>query len=42
MAMLNGWDETDQIVNQYGADIDAFEQRQRSAQPWLYQEEPTR
>lgn len=42
MAMLKGWDETDQIVNQYGADIDAFEQRQRSAQPWLYQKEPNR
>lgn len=41
MAMLNGWDETDQIVNQYGAEIEAFEARQRSAQPWLYQEDET-
>jgi 3-isopropylmalate/(R)-2-methylmalate dehydratase small subunit len=39
MAMLKGWDETDQIVNQFGADVDAFEQRQRKAQPWLYQKE---
>lgn len=41
MAMLNGWDETDQIVNQYGAEIEAFEAHQRSAQPWLYQEDET-
>lgn len=39
LAMLNGWDETDQIANQYGAEIDAFEQRQHAVQPWLYQKE---
>lgn len=39
LAMLNGWDETDQIANQYGAEIDAFEQRQQSTQPWLYHKE---
>lgn len=36
LALLNGWDETDQIVNQYSADIEAFELRQRVSQPWLY------
>lgn len=36
LALLNGWDETDQVLNQHGADIDAFEQRQRGQQPWLY------
>lgn len=36
MALLNGWDETDQVINQYGADIDAFEAGQRRTQPWLY------
>lgn len=40
LALLNGWDETDQIVNQHSADIDAFEVRQRQTQPWLYAEEP--
>lgn len=39
LALLNGWDETDQIINQYGTDIAAFETRQRSVQPWLYNEE---
>lgn len=39
LALLNGWDETDQIVNQYSADIDTFEVRQRQTQPWLYNEE---
>lgn len=39
LALLNGWDETDQIVNQYSADIDAFESRQRQTQPWLYVQE---
>lgn len=39
LALLNGWDETDQIINQYGADIAAFETRQRSVQPWLYHED---
>ena len=36
LALLNGWDETDQVINQHGADVDAFEARQRKAQPWLH------
>ncbi|EIZ80507.1 isopropylmalate isomerase small subunit [Novosphingobium sp. Rr 2-17] len=36
LAMLNGWDETDQILNQYSDDIASFEQGQRAVQPWLY------
>lgn len=40
LAMLNGWDETDQIVNTYAQQIAAFEQGQRAAQPWLHNEEP--
>ena len=35
-AMLNGWDETDQIVGTFGARITAFEAAQRLSQPWLY------
>lgn len=35
-ALLNGWDEIDRIRNEEGARIAAFEQRQRLAQPWLY------
>lgn len=41
LAMLNGWDETDQIVNAYGEQIDAFEVGQRALQPWLYSQEET-
>lgn len=37
-ALLHGWDETDQILNRFGADIDAFEANQRRSQPWLYTE----
>jgi len=40
LALLNGWDETDQIINQYSAEIDSFEIRQRQTQPWLHAEEP--
>lgn len=36
LALLKGWDETDQVINQHGAEIDAFEAWQRRAQPWLY------
>ena len=36
LALLNGWDETDQVINQHGAEIDAFEAGQRAVQPWLY------
>lgn len=39
-ALLNGWDETDQILSQYAADIAAFEIRQRGLTPWLYRQEP--
>ena len=39
-ALLNGWDETDQILKQYAADIAAFETRQRGLTPWLYHKEP--
>ena len=39
-ALLNGWDETDQILSQYAADIAAFETRQRGLTPWLYRQEP--
>lgn len=37
-ALLNGWDETDQILNRFGAEIDAFEAAQRACRPWLYTE----
>jgi 3-isopropylmalate dehydratase small subunit len=36
LALLNGWDETDQILNANGGEIDLFETRQRKIQPWLY------
>lgn len=39
LALLNGWDETDQIVNQYSDEIEAFEARQSESQPWLYTRE---
>ncbi len=35
-ALLNGWDETDQIIHNFAADIAAFEQQQRATMPWLY------
>jgi 3-isopropylmalate/(R)-2-methylmalate dehydratase small subunit len=38
-AMLNGWDETDQIENRFGGHIAMFEAAQRASQPWLYPEE---
>lgn len=41
-ALLNGWDETDQIINQYAAEIDRFEIGQRETQPWLHAEEDAR
>lgn len=37
-ALLNGWDETDQILNRFGSEIAAFETAQRVCQPWLYSE----
>jgi 3-isopropylmalate/(R)-2-methylmalate dehydratase small subunit len=39
LALLNGWDETDQIIHQHGPDIAAFETKQRTLQPWLYAKE---
>ena len=39
LALLNGWDETDQISNTFGEAIAAFETRQRGEQPWLYEED---
>ncbi|NBC35984.1 3-isopropylmalate dehydratase small subunit [Novosphingobium sp. FSY-8] len=39
LALLNGWDETAVVLNQYGADITAFERAQRATQPWLYPED---
>jgi 3-isopropylmalate dehydratase small subunit len=38
-ALLNGWDEIAGILREDGAAIDAFEQRQRIASPWLYPRE---
>ena len=36
LARLNGWDETDVILNLYSDDMAAFEQRHRLSQPWLF------
>lgn len=36
LALLNGHDETDQILTLRGDRIDAFEIGQRRSQPWLY------
>ena len=38
-ALLEGWDETDQIANRFGTQIAAFEAAQRASQPWLYPED---
>ena len=35
-AMLQGWDETDQVVARFADDIAAFEAAQARLQPWLY------
>lgn len=35
-ALLNGWDETEMILNADGAAISRFEARQSAVQPWLY------
>jgi len=40
LAMANGWDDTDLILAQFGADIARFETAQRRSQPWLYATEP--
>ena len=39
-ALLKGWDEIARILHDEGANISAFEHRQREAQPWLYAAEP--
>ena len=38
-ALLNGWDEISIVLKQDGPEINAFEQRQRASNPWLYQGE---
>ena len=38
-ALLNGWDETEQIIRADGPRIDAFEAAQREIQPWLHERE---
>lgn len=35
-ALLNGWDDTALILNQWGEAIDRFEAAQQKVQPWLY------
>ena len=42
LALINGWDETAQILNQKADDIDDFEAWQRQDQPWLYETETAR
>lgn len=39
LALLNGWDETDLVLNGHSADIALFEARQHRVQPWLYETE---
>lgn len=36
LALANGWDETDLIMQQHGDAIARFEQAQKTVQPWLY------
>lgn len=42
LALLNGWDETALILNARTDDIAAFEARQKTLQPWLYETEGLR
>lgn len=37
LALLNGWDETELILNASGDDIAAFETAHKAAQPWLFE-----
>ena len=37
MALLNGWDETDFLLQEEGDAISDFETRHSEAQPWLFQ-----
>ncbi len=39
LALINGWDETDMILNARGEDIAAFEVRHQRIQPWLFETE---
>lgn len=39
LALLNGWDETDMILNARGDDLAAFEERHQRVQPWLFETE---
>jgi len=39
LALMNGWDETAVLLNQYAGAIDAFETRQKATCPWLYVKE---
>ena len=36
-ALLMGWNETQQIIEEYGSAIDEFESKQKGRQPWLYE-----
>ena len=36
LLLANGWDETDQIIGQFGSEIAQFENHQATVQPWLY------
>ncbi len=40
-ALLEGWDETAILLNNYGKDIAIFETQQAAQQPWLHDEEET-
>ncbi len=37
LALANGWDETDLVLQQHGDAIAQFEQGQQASQPWLYE-----
>ena len=39
LALINGWDETAVLLNQYAGAIADFETRQKAASPWLYVED---
>lgn len=39
-ALINGWDEVETIMSEYGDDIARFEASQRASQPWLWTRDP--
>ena len=39
-ALINGWDEVEMVMGQYGDDIARFEAAQRASQPWLWARDP--